>query len=82
MLVLNRKKEEQIVINDNIIIRVIECGSDHVKLGIEAPKDVSVHRYEVFKAIEAENRFAVTTDVSDFNQLPTISKNLKKPNTP
>lgn len=72
MLVLNRKKEEQIVINDNIIIRVIECGSDHVKLGIEAPKDVSVHRYEVFKAIEVENRFAVTTEVSALTQLPSI----------
>lgn len=63
MLVLNRKKEEQIVINDNIIIRVIECGPDHVKLGVEAPKEVSVHRYEVFKAIEAENKAAATQSV-------------------
>lgn len=78
MLVLNRKKEEQIVIGDNIIIRIIECASDHVKIGVEAPKNVSVHRYEVFKAIEAENINAAKNDnnfsIGDLPNFPSSAK--------
>lgn len=51
MLVLSRKKNESIIINDNITITVIEIRGDKVRLGIEAPKDVSVHRREVYEAI-------------------------------
>ena len=51
MLVLSRKKNESIVINDNVIITVIEVRGDKVRLGIVAPKDVSVHRQEVYEAI-------------------------------
>ncbi|MFN7811928.1 MAG: carbon storage regulator CsrA [Planctomycetia bacterium] len=51
MLVLSRKKDESIVINDNITIVVVEIRGDKVRLGVEAPKDVPVHRREVFEAI-------------------------------
>ncbi len=51
MLVLSRKKNESIVINDDITIVVIEIRGEHVRLGIEAPKEVPVHRREVFDAI-------------------------------
>ena len=51
MLVLSRKKNESIIINDNITITVIEIRGDKVRLGIEAPKEVSVHRREVYEAI-------------------------------
>jgi carbon storage regulator len=51
MLVLSRKKNESIVINDNIVITVVEIRGDKVRLGIEAPKDVPVHRQEVYEAI-------------------------------
>ena len=51
MLVLSRKKNESIVINDDITIVVIEIRGDKVRLGVEAPKEVSVHRREVFDAI-------------------------------
>jgi len=51
MLVLSRKKNESIVINDDITIVVVEIRGDKVRLGIEAPKEVPVHRREVFDAI-------------------------------
>lgn len=52
MLVLSRKKNESIVIDDNISIVIIEIRGDKVRLGIDAPKDVTVHRKEVFEAIQ------------------------------
>jgi carbon storage regulator len=54
MLVLSRKKNESIVIDDRIVITIVEIRGDKVRLGIEAPRDVSVHRSEVFEAIRAE----------------------------
>ncbi len=51
MLVLSRKKNESIVINDDITVVVVEIRGDKVRLGIEAPKEVPVHRREVFDAI-------------------------------
>jgi carbon storage regulator len=56
MLVLSRKKNESIIINDNITVTVIEIRGDKVRLGIEAPKDVSVHRREVYEAIQNQSR--------------------------
>lgn len=54
MLVLSRKKNESIVINDDITIVVVEIRGDKVRLGVEAPKEVPVHRREVFDAIQHE----------------------------
>ena len=54
MLVLSRKKNESIVINDNITITVVEIRGSKVRLGIDAPKEVPVHRREVFDAIRRE----------------------------
>ena len=51
MLVLSRKKNESIVINDNVVITIVEVRGDKVRLGIVAPRDVSVHREEVYEAI-------------------------------
>jgi len=55
MLVLSRKKDEKIVIGDSITLMVIEIRGDKVRLGIEAPRDVTVHREEVYEAIKREN---------------------------
>jgi len=52
MLVLSRKKNESIVINDDISIVVVEIRGDKVRLGVEAPKEVPVHRREVYDAIK------------------------------
>lgn len=58
MLVLTRKKNESIVIDDRIVITVVEIRGDKIRLGIEAPRDVAVHRSEVFAAIQAEQAAA------------------------
>ena len=52
MLVLSRKKNESIVINDDITIVVVEIRGDKVRLGVEAPKEVPVHRREVYEMIK------------------------------
>lgn len=54
MLVLSRKKDEKIIIGDQIKIMVIEIRGDKVRLGIDAPKEVRVHRQEVYEAIQRE----------------------------
>lgn len=64
MLVLSRKKNESIVIRDDITIVVVEIRGDKVRLGVEAPKDVSVHRHQIFEAI-CVNEVAGATKVSD-----------------
>ena len=51
MLVLSRKKNESIVINDNIVVTVVDVRGDKVRLGFDAPKDVPIHRREVYDAI-------------------------------
>ena len=56
MLVLSRKKNESIVINDNIVVTVVEVRGNKVRLGIEAPKEVTVHRREVYDAIKQSEK--------------------------
>ena len=51
MLVLSRKQDEKIIIGDSITLMVVSIQGDKVRLGIEAPKDVSIHREEVYRAI-------------------------------
>ncbi len=58
MLVLSRKKNESIVINDDITIVVVEIRGDKVRLGIEAPKEIPVHRNEVYEAIRRNQQLA------------------------
>jgi carbon storage regulator len=54
MLVLSRHRDESIIIGDNIVITVVDIRGDKVRLGIEAPKEVTVHRQEVYDAIQRE----------------------------
>ena len=58
MLVLSRKKNESIVINNDITIVVVEIRGDKVRLGVEAPKEVPVHRREVYDAIRRNDSAA------------------------
>ena len=55
MLVLSRRKDEAIIIGDNIEITVVDIKGDQIRLGINAPRSVSVHRKEVYDAIQKEN---------------------------
>ena len=54
MLVLSRFKDEKVMIGDNITVTVVEVRGDKVRLGFEAPKDVPIHRQEVYDAIQRE----------------------------
>lgn len=58
MLVLTRKEDESIMIGDNIEIKVLELRENQVKIGIEAPRSIPVHRKEVYLSIKAENEEA------------------------
>jgi carbon storage regulator len=62
MLVLSRKRDERIVINDNIVITVVDIRGDKVRLGIEAPSDMPVHRSEVYEAIRRHDAEAKPAD--------------------
>jgi carbon storage regulator len=55
MLVLSRQRDESIIIGDNIIITIVDIRGDKVRLGIEAPTEIPVHRQEVYEAIQREN---------------------------
>lgn len=54
MLVLSRKKNEQIVIGDDIVLTLVDIRGDKVRIGIDAPKEVTVHRREVWEKIKRE----------------------------
>lgn len=56
MLVLSRHRDESIIISDDIIITVVDIRGDKVRLGIAAPREIPVHRQEIYEAIKRENR--------------------------
>ncbi|MFM8251378.1 MAG: carbon storage regulator CsrA [Planctomycetota bacterium] len=68
MLVLSRKKNESIVINNDITVVVVEIRGDKVRLGIEAPKEVPVHRREVFDAIQRHGDQAATAGAQEISE--------------
>jgi len=56
MLVLSRRKEESIMIGDDVCITIVDVRGDKVRLGIEAPKKIAVHRQEIYDKIKSEGR--------------------------
>ncbi|MFW6386519.1 MAG: carbon storage regulator CsrA [Bacillota bacterium] len=68
MLILTRNKEEKIMIGDNIVITVLDVAGDKVQLGIDAPREIEVHREEVYRRIEEENRQAVEVKFADLKE--------------
>lgn len=71
MLVLSRQRDESIIIGDNIVITVVDIRGDKVRLGIEAPKEIPVHRQEVYEAIQRENDLKTN---APNDELPTEKK--------
>jgi carbon storage regulator len=65
MLVLSRQRDQTIVIGDDIEITVVDIRGDKVRLGINAPSHVPVHRKEVYEAIKRENRAAASVKPED-----------------
>ncbi len=78
MLILSRKKEEVIIINDKIRIKVVDIGSDVVKIGIDAPNYVKIYREEIWKSIQEENVFAASKDGVPTESIESINKQLAK----
>ncbi|WNB92719.1 carbon storage regulator CsrA [Bacillus sp. NEB1478] len=72
MLVLTRKPQEVIKIGDNIELTVISIDGDQVKLGISAPKNIEIHRKEVFLAIQKENASAAGTSLNMLQKLKSL----------
>jgi carbon storage regulator len=66
MLVLTRKSDEKITIGDDVVVSVLEIKGSQVKLGIEAPKGVAVHRREIYERIQDENMLAAGVMAADF----------------
>lgn len=69
MLVLSRKKNQAIMIGDNIEITIIDIQGDQVKLGVNAPKTLSIYRKEIFLEIQEENRKAAGTGIVKLDEL-------------
>lgn len=69
MLVLSRKKDQAIVIGDNIELTIIEIQGDQVRLGINAPKNVSILRKELFVEIQEENKKAANSGIVDLGAI-------------
>jgi carbon storage regulator len=75
MLVLTRKPGQKLLIGDDITITVLEVKGDLVKIGIEAPREIPVHRFEVYEAIEKENQAAAQVKKDILSSLPGVEKN-------
>ncbi len=79
MLVLTRKVDESIIIGDNIKITVVDIRGDQAKIGIEAPREISVHREEVYLEIQEENRrAAMSAQGVDLEKLSDLLKQAKE----
>jgi carbon storage regulator len=69
MLVLSRQRDESIMIGDNIVVTIVDIRGDKVRLGINAPTEIPVHRQEVYEAIQRENLRAARLDPKDTQAL-------------
>ena len=74
MLVLTRKTEESIRIGNNIVITVLECNNGHTKIGINAPKEIPVHREEVYERIKSKNKASLYNEKLNTEILKSFRK--------
>ncbi|MCL2845164.1 MAG: carbon storage regulator CsrA [Chitinivibrionia bacterium] len=74
MLVLTRKEGESIRIGDNISIKIVSIDGNNCKVGVEAPRNISVNREEVYLKIKSENLTAATNDNVDFGKFAGLIK--------
>jgi carbon storage regulator len=72
--VLTRKRDESIIIGDDIKITIVDVRGDQVKIGIDAPRQIPVHREEVYKEIQEENKRAT---IANSDQLQQLEKELQ-----
>jgi carbon storage regulator len=74
VLILTRHLNEKIIIGDNIEITVVDIQGDQVSLGIKAPKEISIHRKEIYEAIQAENRRAAQSVPGNLSRISQLLK--------
>ena len=72
MLILTRKLGERITIGDNIVITLLEITGSQVRLGIEAPKGISIHRQEIYERIRQQNLRASEVTASDLSEADSL----------
>jgi carbon storage regulator len=70
MLVITRKTGERICLGDDVTITVLDVAGSSVRIGIEAPSDLRVYRYEIWLAVQEENRAAAEASVDDLPSSP------------
>jgi carbon storage regulator len=73
MLVLSRHRDESIMIGDDVVVTIVDIRGDKVRLGIEAPQYIPVHRQEVYEAIKRENEKAARMTPSDTREVNSPS---------
>lgn len=78
MLILTRKSGEGIRIGDNITLKIIEIRGNQVRLGVDAPRDLSVHREEIYALIQEQNRAAANSSPADPGILTNVWETKKK----
>ena len=79
MLVLSRRVGESVVIGNDVVVTVLEVRGDIIRLGVDAPREVPVHRSEVFEAIEAANKAAAAPDAGAVSALAAALAARQKP---
>lgn len=70
MLVLSRRTNESIIVNGNITITVLEIRGDHIRLGIDAPREITIHREEIHAELAKANKAAADSSGADLTRLP------------
>jgi carbon storage regulator len=79
MLVLSRQRDESIMIGDNIVVTIVDIRGDKVRLGINAPAEIPVHRQEVYEAIQRENLRAARLEPGDTEAIGRCSNRPGRP---
>ncbi|MEE2642289.1 MAG: carbon storage regulator CsrA [Planctomycetota bacterium] len=74
MLVLSRHRDESIMIGDDVVVTIVDIRGDKVRLGIDAPQSIPVHRQEVYEAIKRENEQASKMDSSSAREIGNDNK--------